>query len=164
MAPAEAALLISCEAQYVMSLSNTGIRPVAAVLAVVIRDERILLVRRANPPDQGRWGYPGGRIEWGEAVHAAALRELAEETGIAADSPELIDVLDFIEADPAGTLAHHFAMIAVACRWLSGEGEAADDALETGWFTLADVIGMGRAASDKVEAIARRARGLPPAG
>ncbi|WP_310199724.1 NUDIX hydrolase [Ancylobacter sp. 3268] len=147
-----------------MPFSNTGVRPVAAVLAVVIRDDRLLLVRRANPPDQGRWGYPGGRIERGEPFRAAALRELAEETGIVADSPELIDVLDFIEADAAGTLAHHFAMIAVACRWLSGEGEAADDALETGWFTLADVAGMGSTASDKVEAIARRALGLPPAG
>ncbi|GAB4067300.1 NUDIX hydrolase [Ancylobacter sonchi] len=138
------------------------VRPVAAVLAVVIRDARLLLVRRANPPDQGRWGYPGGRIEWGEPFRDAALRELMEETGIAADSPELIDVLDFIEADAAGTLAHHFAMIAVACRWRSGEGEAADDALETGWFTLPEVERMGRAASDKVGVIARRALRLPP--
>ncbi|MCB4770678.1 NUDIX hydrolase [Ancylobacter sp. Lp-2] len=139
------------------------VRPVAAVLAVVIRDARLLLVRRANPPDQGRWGYPGGRIEWGEPFRDAALRELMEETGIAADSPELIDVLDFIEADAAGALAHHFAMIAVVCRWRSGEGEAADDALETGWFTLAEVERMGRAASDKVGLIARRALRLPPA-
>ncbi|MBS7545297.1 NUDIX hydrolase [Ancylobacter oerskovii] len=142
----------------------TTVRPVAAVLAVVVRDEKILLVRRANPPDQGRWGYPGGRIEWGEPFREAALRELMEETGIAADSPELIDVLDFIEDDAAGALAHHFAMIAVGCRWQSGEGEAADDALETGWFSLADVMAMGRAASDKVEVIARRALRLPPAG
>lgn len=144
------------------SVAAPTVRPQVAVLAVVRREERLLLVRRANPPDQGRWGYPGGRVEWGEAFRDAALRELAEETGIAADSPALLDVLDFIEHDPEGSLAHHFAMIAVACRWLDGEGEAADDALETGWFTLAELEAMGDAASAKVVTIARRALGLSP--
>lgn len=134
-------------------------RPVAAVLAILRREERLLLVRRANPPDQGLWGYPGGRIEWGEDFAAAALRELDEETGIQADRPELLTVLDFIERDPGGHLAHHFAMIAVACRWRAGEGVAADDALETGWFSLADIERLGARASAKVDMLARLALG-----
>lgn len=133
------------------------IRPIPAVLAVLVRGESVLLVRRANPPDQGRWGYPGGRMEWGETLQEATLRELAEETGIAADGPELITVLDFIAHDADGALAHHFAMIAVACRWISGEGEAADDALETGWFTRAQIAALGRGASDRVDLLARLA-------
>ena len=56
--------------------------PRLAVLAVVLRGEQVLLVRRANPPDAGLWGYPGGKVDWGETVEAAALRELAEETGL----------------------------------------------------------------------------------
>jgi ADP-ribose pyrophosphatase YjhB (NUDIX family) len=131
------------------------VRPTLAVLAVVARGDHVLLVRRANPPDQGRWGFPGGRVEPGEPYREAALRELDEETGIAADTPELITVLDFIEHDGAGALAHHFAMIAVRCRWIAGEGLAADDALEARWFDLAEIATLGSTASVKVEYLAR---------
>nr|WP_205520603.1 NUDIX domain-containing protein [Propylenella binzhouense] len=55
--------------------------PVAATIAAVFHEERILLVRRANPPDAGRWGFPGGKIEAGEPIETAAVRELFEETG-----------------------------------------------------------------------------------
>ncbi|MBS7540111.1 NUDIX hydrolase [Ancylobacter lacus] len=129
-------------------------RPTVAVLAVVLRENRLLLVRRANPPDQGLWGYPGGRVEPGETHAAAALRELAEETGIVADAPRLLTVLDFIERDVAGAVAHHFAMITVACRWQAGEGLAADDALEARWFDRTEIDALGASASAQVAAIA----------
>ncbi len=129
-------------------------RPTVAVLAVVRREGRLLLVRRANPPDQGLWGYPGGRVEPGESYFAAALRELEEETGIVADSPRLLTVLDFIERDGAGRVAHHFAMITVACRWRQGEAVAADDALEARWFDGAEIDSLGATASAQVAAIA----------
>jgi 8-oxo-dGTP diphosphatase len=135
------------------------VRPTVAVLAVVARGDHVLLVRRANPPDQGRWGFPGGRVEPGEPYREAALRELEEETGIAADAPELLTVLDFIEHDGEGTLAHHFAMIAVRCRWIAGEGLAADDALEARWFNLDEIVALGGAASAKVEFLAKLALG-----
>lgn len=137
------------------------VRPTVAVLAVVARGPQILLVRRANPPDQGRWGFPGGRVEPGEPYLDAALRELAEETGIAAESPELLTVLDFIEHDAAGTLAHHYAMIAVACRWVAGEGVAADDALEARWFGRDEIAALGTAGSEKVGFLAALALPVP---
>ncbi|MEN7538812.1 NUDIX domain-containing protein, partial [Aurantiacibacter flavus] len=55
-------------------------RPIAATIAVVLREGQVLLVRRANPPDAGRWGFPGGKIETGETIEQAAIRELYEET------------------------------------------------------------------------------------
>lgn len=114
--------------------------PVPAVLAVVVREGRVLLVRRAKAPDRGRWGFPGGRIEPGEALAAAALRELAEETGVAAESGPVLTALDSIHsARPGGGLAHHYVLVAVLCRWVAGEGAAADDALETGWFSPAEI-------------------------
>lgn len=137
------------------------IRPIPAVLAVVERGGEVLLVRRANPPDQGLWGFPGGRIEMGETHLEAALCELGEETGIEADSPRLITVFDFIEHDPAGTLAHHFAMIAVLCRWRAGEGVAADDALEARWFGAEALAGLGASASLKVGFLADLALAIP---
>lgn len=128
--------------------------PVAAVLAVVARDDRVLLVRRANPPDQGRWGFPGGRIEPGETLAAAALRELAEETGVLAESGTVLTAFDSLHDGADGRLAYHYVLIAVFCRWLSGEGEAADDALDTAWFTLEEIAALEEAASGEVDRLA----------
>ncbi|MGN6455153.1 MAG: NUDIX domain-containing protein, partial [Achromobacter mucicolens] len=57
-------------------------RPIAATIAAVVRDGHVLLVRRANPPDQDRWAFPGGKIDAGETPLAAALREAHEEVGL----------------------------------------------------------------------------------
>ena len=61
-------------------------RPIVGVLAVVLRGERALVVRRRNPPLAGRWGFPGGVLELGETVAEGAMRELFEETGVAAEA------------------------------------------------------------------------------
>ena len=60
--------------------------PIAPALAIVIRDGEVLLVQRSNPPDTGRWGFPGGKIEFGERFEAAAVRGLQEETGVRASA------------------------------------------------------------------------------
>jgi ADP-ribose pyrophosphatase YjhB (NUDIX family) len=140
------------------------VRPVVAVLAVPVREHRVLLVKRANPPDQGKWGFPGGRIELGETVSAAALRELAEETGVAAEALDVLTVLDIIDRDAAGALRFHYVLIAVLCRWRAGEPVAADDALEAGWFGLDDLKRPGLVTSAAVERITRLAlaRLAPP--
>src|ERR1044071_6746839 len=58
-------------------------RPIVAVLAVVLRpmeqDMRVLIVQRAQQPNAGRWGFPGGVLELGETVGEGAMRELLEE-------------------------------------------------------------------------------------
>lgn len=132
------------------------VKPIAAVLAAVPRGGRVLLVRRAKPPDRGRWGFPGGRIEPGETVIEAALRELQEETGVAVSGGEVLTTFDSIHRDGNGELAHHFVLVAVLCRWLAGEGVAADDALETGWFTPAEISALGGEASRNVAELAER--------
>jgi 8-oxo-dGTP diphosphatase len=127
--------------------------PIAAAIAVVVRGERVLLVRRSHKPDAGRWGFPGGKIEPSETVLAAALRELAEETGVVADAIEVLTAVDVIRRD--GAILHHYVLIAVLCRWQHGEGAPASDAEETGWFDLDTIRTLDK--SPDVERVAELA-------
>jgi 8-oxo-dGTP diphosphatase len=134
--------------------------PIPAVIAVVIHEDRTLLVRRANPPDAGLWGFPGGKIEFGETVRAAAIRELLEETGVHAEAHDVITTLDILVPDPSGAVHQHYILIAVRCRWISGEPVAGDDALEAGWFPVIDLEHGGLAMSADVDIITKQAQAL----
>jgi 8-oxo-dGTP diphosphatase len=134
--------------------------PVPAVIAVVIHDGQALLVRRANPPDAGLWGFPGGKIEFGETVKAAAMRELLEETGIHGEAGEILTTLDILVRNSSGEVQQHYILIAVQCRWISGLPLAGDDALEARWFSVADLNPDKLPMSADVDVIARRAQTL----
>lgn len=131
--------------------------PIPAVLAVVARDGAPLLVRRANPPDAGLWGFPGGRIERGEPLLRAAERELLEETGVRADAIEVLTALDVIGGTGPSSEEHHFVLIAVRCRWRAGEPVAADDALDARWVTAAEIASGSLPLSRDVAELALRA-------
>lgn len=130
----------------------TVARPLPAVLAIVIRGAEVLLVRRANPPDAGLWGFPGGKLDWGETLAEATLRELAEETGVQARYTGVLTALDVI-APP-----FHYVLIASRCDWISGEPIAADDALDAAWVPLADLPGRGDLSRDVAWLAATAAR------
>ena len=112
--------------------------PVPAVGVVCLRDDEVLLIRRGKPPRQGEWSLPGGRIEPEERAVDAALRELAEETGVTARITGLIDVVDGIFTE-AGL---HYVLIDYAAEWVSGEPVAGDDALEARFVPLDQVDGL----------------------
>ena len=80
--------------------------PVPASLAIVVKDDRVLLVRRAHAPDAGLWGFPGGKISWGETVEAAAERELLEETGVLGRSVKVLTALNAISFKPVQIHKH----------------------------------------------------------
>ena len=134
--------------------------PIPAVIAVIVHEGRTLLVRRANPPDAGLWGFPGGKIEFGETVKDAAMRELLEETGVVAQAQDIITTLDILVHDPSGAMRQHYILIAVQCRWISGDPVAGDDALEARWFPIAELDPDRIAMSADVDSIARRAQAL----
>jgi len=134
--------------------------PVPAVIAVVIHEGRALLVRRANPPDAGLWGFPGGKIDFGETVADAAVRELLEETGITGEAQEVITTLDVLVPSDNGDIRQHYVLIAVRCRWLSGSPLAGDDALEARWFPIDDLDPATLPMSADVDMIARRAEAM----
>ena len=105
-------------------------RPVPCVGVVCLRGREVLLIQRGKPPREGQWSIPGGRMEWGETVTDAALRELREETGVEAELLGLIEVLDHISEHG------HAVLIDFAARWVSGEPVAGDDAADAGFFPL----------------------------
>lgn len=135
-------------------------RPIPATIAAVIRDGQVLLVRRANPPDQGRWAFPGGKIEMGERIEDAAARELFEETGVTAEPLTVFDAVDVFDHDADGLLRRHYILVAVLCRWLSGEPVAGDDASQTRWVPLAELDAQALALSFGVADVARKAAAL----
>ncbi|SBW06149.1 Hydrolase, NUDIX family [uncultured delta proteobacterium] len=120
-----------------MSKTQQIIRPVPATIGVLFREGRVLLVRRKNPPDAGKWGFPGGKIEWGETIERAAEREILEETGVTAAAKRVFTAVDCYDTRD-GALHRHFILVAVLCDWVAGEPAGADDALEARWFSRSE--------------------------
>jgi 8-oxo-dGTP diphosphatase len=116
--------------------------PVPAVGVVCLRGDEVLLIRRGKPPLAGDWSLPGGRIEWSERAQAAALRELAEETGVEAELLGLVEVADGLFGDGA-VVERHYVLIDYAARWRSGEPRAGDDAVEAAFHPLASLERLG---------------------
>ena len=115
-------------------------RPIVGVLVVVLRGDTVLIVQRKQQPNAGRWGFPGGVLELGETVFEGAVRELMEETGIAAEPAGFLDIHDAITRDDEGRVQFHYTLIAVRGVWRSGEGVAGDDAADCAWTTRDEVL------------------------
>lgn len=116
--------------------------PIPAVGVVCLRRDalgrdEVLLIRRGKPPREGEWSLPGGRIERGEAVRDAALRELVEETGVEARLVGLIDVVDGLFGPD-----YHYVLIDYLAEWVSGEPVAGDDAAEARFVPIAEVAAL----------------------
>lgn len=108
---------------------------VPAVSVALLRGERVLLVLRGRAPSKGVWAFPGGRVEADETLEQAARRELAEETGLAADGLAPVAVYD-IEAEAGGA---PFRLTVFSGAWAGGEAVAADDAEAARWFAAGEL-------------------------
>lgn len=137
--------------------SSFDAHPRVAVISVLIKDDHVLLARRANPPDAGFWGFPGGKIEFGETITQAAERELREETSIISEATGVLTSVDAFSRDENGRLDSHYVLIAVLCQWHSGQPHAGDDALEARWFPLDEVDETRLTLSKDVAEVARYA-------
>ena len=102
--------------------------------AVAVADGRLLLIRRGHGPAAGEWSVPGGRVEAGETLAEAVVRELAEETGLEAVCDDLVGWVERIGED------HHFVILDFEATPLDGgEPRPGDDAADVAWVALHEV-------------------------
>jgi 8-oxo-dGTP diphosphatase len=97
---------------------------IRAASACVWREGKALLIKRK----EGVWAFPGGKLESNESPIEAAYRELAEETGVAADLQQLVGTYEIVT--PHG----HYKIYCYTGFHLSGEAVAQSDAQDAGWF------------------------------
>jgi ADP-ribose pyrophosphatase len=113
-------------------------QPVIAVGAVVVHQNRILLIRRGKEPAKGEWAIPGGRVELGETMREAAAREVMEETSVSIRPGELVYFFETIQPDPDGRIRYHYAIFDFMAEYLAGEPIPRDDALDARWVSATD--------------------------
>lgn len=111
----------------------SGCWPQVGVGAFVVREDAILLVQRGQQPGKGEWAIPGGKVKPGETLHAAAEREILEETGVTIEVGEFAWQFEFIQHDTDGELQHHYVVLDFHARYLAGEPRPADDVTAARW-------------------------------
>jgi mutator protein MutT len=110
-------------------------RPEVAVGAVARHADALLLVRRGHGPGAGEWSVPGGRVEGGETLHEAVVRETAEETGLEVVVDGFLGWVERLGDD------HHFVILDFAVTVLDPEAalQAGDDAAEAAWVPVSEL-------------------------
>jgi len=106
----------------------------------VVRDAsgRVLVIRRAHPPDEGRWSLPGGRVEPGESPAEAAVREIREETGLIVETKALIGRTQI--AGPEGST---YRVDDFRCQLVGGELHPGGDAADARWVSVDELRALG---------------------
>jgi 8-oxo-dGTP diphosphatase len=105
----------------------------------VFRNGRALLAARGRPPNEGVYSLPGGRVEPGETLAEAALRELREEVGVEASLIRFVAFVEIIERDDDGRVRLHVVIAAHAAQWVAGEPRTGPEARDIRWVTEAEI-------------------------
>lgn len=113
--------------------------PVCAVGAIVLEKGELLLVKRDREPARGSWSLPGGRVEWGESLMEACVREVREETGIDVEVEGLAGIAERIIPDDDGRIIHHFIIHDFWAKPRAFEVRPGDDVSAVRWV---DVQGL----------------------
>jgi 8-oxo-dGTP diphosphatase len=118
-------------------------RPVVGVGAVIVRDGKALIVRRAHEPRKGEWSLPGGMLDLGESLTDAVRREVKEETGLDVELGPIIETFDRVHRDAEGRVRYHFVIIDYVCWSDTGEPVAGSDAEAVAWVTASELDSYG---------------------
>lgn len=113
--------------------------PMIGVAALILKEGRMLLIKRSQEPSKGMWSIPGGRLELGETVSEAVKREVLEECGVQIEIVRFLDVIDRILHDNDGKIHYHFVLIDMLANYISGEPKAQSDAEECRWITPSEL-------------------------
>ena len=135
--------------------------PLVGVGAVIVRDNRVLLIRRGQPPLLGEWSLPGGVLECGETLREAANREAREETGLVVDVGEMLGVYERIIRSDDARVRYHYVLIDFVCRPVAGELKAGSDAAEAAWFSREELPALKLAHDANDVVLKGLARSMP---
>jgi len=117
-------------------------RPYLAVSAAIVRDGKILVVRRARAPAHGLYSLPGGVVEVGETLKEAVMREVREETGMTIEPVALAGFREAIVRDADSRVERHFIILCFAARWRAGEVLLNEELDEARWLDPAELAGL----------------------
>ena len=137
-----------------MPLDSQPPHPQLAVSAAIFRDDKILLVRRARSPAKGYYSLPGGRVEFGETLHAALHREVDEETAL---KIEIIGLAGWREVVPGTGGGGHYLIMSFAARWRANEPLLNDELDDFKWLPP-DALGNLKLTGGLLEVIASARR------
>ncbi len=101
--------------------------------------QRVLLVRRREPPHQGQWGLPGGMLHLGETLQEGLRREIREECHIEIEIVDLISVYEPIIRDREDQVIYHYVVLDYLCRWQEGELRPGDDVQAAAWVSAHNI-------------------------
>ena len=110
--------------------------PRVGVGAVILHEDKVLLVRRGQSPSFGKWSLPGGLVELGETTREAIAREIMEECGIGIRVVDVAGVLDRVVHDDAGRVRYHYVLVDYLAYPESLDVVAGSDAGDAQWFDI----------------------------
>lgn len=117
-------------------------RPFLAVSAAIVRQGKVLAVRRARKPALGLYTLPGGVVETGETLSEAVMREVREETQLAIEPVALAGHREVIVKDAQGRVERHFIILCFAARWLTGEVVLNEELDDARWLAPAELANL----------------------
>jgi 8-oxo-dGTP diphosphatase len=115
--------------------------PRVGVGAVILDGDRVLLVKRGQPPSQGKWSVPGGLVHLGERIEDAVRREVLEECGVRVRLLGLCGVIDRVRLTPdeSQRVHFHYVIIDYVATVEAGVPRAGSDAAEVCWVPVAEL-------------------------
>jgi 8-oxo-dGTP diphosphatase len=117
-------------------------RPLVGVGGIVIRDGKVLLIRRGVAPSKDLWAIPGGMLKLGETLQEGAEREILEETGVTVKAGAPVYTFDFFERDGDNRVKYHYVIVDMMADYIGGEPKGADDALDARWLSADELKGL----------------------